>query len=111
LRLLDLEIARHDPGLKKFADPMKFRSSRIGLQEVQLWRTDTWEQTRVRLAQLLNSEEFTLLARYYQNAQDLNDLLTADYDTAQRGQQGPRLRNSMVDDGKKITDWIRTKLP
>lgn len=110
LRLLDLEIARHERPLIVYADDHKFRNVG-GIRDVQFWRTDTWEQTRVRLAQLLTSNEFTRLAHYYRNAQDINDLLTADYGPLQRMRKGPGLRDSMVREGEVIRKWIRAKLP
>jgi hypothetical protein len=111
LRLLDLELARHEPILKSYASDDRFGKTGAGIQNVQFLKTDTWEQTRVRLARLLTSEEFTRLAHYYRNAQDMNDLLTPDYSLLQRRRAGPGLRNAMVGEGPEVRRWIQEKLP
>jgi hypothetical protein len=72
--------------------------------------TDAWEQTRVRIAQLLPVDRFTSLVEYYTGVQYLNMLLDVlDEYTPPREKKAclPRYGGGLLEKGEEVRAWMR----
>ena len=69
-------------------------------------RTDSWEQVRPRVAQLLPANRFSSLSAYYATVQWFNELL--DDHTAPKDRDiVPNLAAGLSEEGPKIRKWTR----
>jgi hypothetical protein len=69
-------------------------------------QTDSWEQVRTRIVQLLPPGRYTMLAEYYSNVQWFNQLL--DQHTAPNDRQiVPSVARGLSETGASIRKWIR----
>jgi uncharacterized cupin superfamily protein len=65
LQLVDMQV-EHNAAVVALRAPTNHENLTDTLQ------TGTWEQTRARLRQLLDGEEFSRIANYYRDAQGLH---------------------------------------
>jgi hypothetical protein len=69
--------------------------------------TDVWEQTRVRIAQLLSDKEKVKdLVEYHKNLQEMNDLLGPYTSPIKRKNFMPDAQNKLANQGIRIRRWI-----
>jgi hypothetical protein len=78
LRILYEEVNSNQDSLLLVIEPYDAGNAAIGQKLAQTFRseelaqTEAWEATRLKLAQLLSSEEFATIASYYSNLLRLN---------------------------------------
>lgn len=104
LRLIFVEFSRNESNLKRLLRkiPGGFKE---GDDSPTPLRTDTWEQSRVRLAQLLPRDLLRELAEYYMIVYELNELLNR-YAKEVHKQTLPFQVRSLLERGESIKDRI-----
>jgi hypothetical protein len=106
LRLIDIEIERNEGVMSEWG------TSITDLQTVipDPLDTDTWEQTRVALTQVLDEGEFKMMVGYYEDVRYMNYLWSPVSSPATRRNKGPDIQARLEKGGEKIRDWIRGEL-
>jgi hypothetical protein len=106
LRLTDIEIERNERVMEEWGtsitEPQRHLTDPLD--------TDTWEQSRVALTQVLDEEEFSMLVTYYEDARRLNNLWSPESSPAVRIKTGPDVQYRLEKCGEQIREWIRSEL-
>jgi len=103
LRLVEKEIAFNLSRVPRVRTPRGDRSLPTKLLVIE-----AWQQTRVRIAQLLlDSERFGMLTDYYQGVREVNDLLSQP--TSPTREQSPTLEEvvNLTNKGEDIRQYLR----
>ena len=103
LRLVEMEV-QHNEAVLEARSPSDYGNV------TNVLRTDTWEQTRVRLAQVLKDRQFSQISDYYRDAQRLNHLWSPDAHPSHRAKEATSAQARLTERGKEITAWIRDEL-